>query len=246
MLSVVRDRCAFHRRKIVALSCVLAAWLASAAPASAAAISIVPSQTTVTQGQTFTLDFQVTGAIDLYEIQFSVKFDTNFFSLVDPTPADDTNIVSQGTFLSDSGAVATDFRSSFESQLGAILIAAISLNDIADEEGHLGVSGNGSLFSVTFLANAAVTGESLVLAFFDPVQSDGLYDSTFINNLITYGDPTEEGGFPPPVQFESRVTVQAPPPPPMNVPEPGTLLLLSTGLASTVIATCRRRRRLRD
>src|SRR5688572_7382912 len=101
-LSVVCDRISFHRGKAVAMSCFVAAWFISAVPASAASISVVPSDTSVTEGDTFSVDFMIEGVTDLNEFFFGFYFDKTILTY---------DSVSEGTFLSQGGT--TDFQAGF-------------------------------------------------------------------------------------------------------------------------------------
>ena len=231
-LSVDRDRIAFHLRRVLVTGCAVAALFVETVPASAAVISVL-SPTSVDLGQTFDVSFQVVDATDLNEIQFSVWFDTFVLTLVDTTNTDvdpfNDDVVTEGTFLSEAGSVVTDFGSSVNAEAGSILIRGMR-----DFSQAVGVSGDGPLFSARFLVNPlALTGPTTITALFDAGQADGLYDTTFVNNLIAYG----EDGF---AAFEGSVNVLAPP---TQVPEPGTLLLLSVGMTASVVNRRRRNRR---
>lgn len=72
---------------------LVAAW--NAVPAQAGAIiTIDPPTPTVTVGQTFSLDVMITGASDLYAVQFDIGFDPTFLS---------ANSISEGAFMLSGG-----------------------------------------------------------------------------------------------------------------------------------------------
>jgi hypothetical protein len=226
MPSVVCDRISLHRGKIVALSCVVASWLASAATASAAVINVVPLATDVTAGQTFDVEFEVIGAIDLYEFQFSIFFDKTVLTFVEGDAI-------EGPFLSEGGTVSTFFGSNYDQLDPDTAPASVFISSIRDGASS-GVSGDGTLVRASFtVAEGATFGlTSISAVFFNGFPTtDGLWDSTALNNMIDFG---EEDRY----VAEATVTVA----PPTSVPEPGTFLLLSTGFAASVVASRRRHR----
>jgi len=77
MLSVVRDCVSFHRVKFAVLSCVLASWFASAVPASAALITVMPSSPNVTQGESVDVNFivdELVGSLTFFKLR--IEFDS--------------------------------------------------------------------------------------------------------------------------------------------------------------------------
>lgn len=244
MLSVVRDRFAFHRRKIVVMSCVLAAWLVSAPSATAAPIlSVVPSSQVVAPDGTFTVDFRIdetepTDEINLGWIQLGLAFSSDTLSLLD---------IAVGSLLSTAGEtfLFADPVEAPSDQVGLVSLIISGLNDLPL------ASGGGVFLTATFLAVAEGTGS--IAATFDDFRLDGLW-----NSLAFGGDPVEFTGTCEDLFCETlntlrdneqlrftqavsgSTTIAAPAPTP--VPEPGTLLLLSTGLASSVVAARRRKR----
>ena len=218
-LFVLRDRLWFHRRKIVALSCVLAAWLASAVPASAAFITVVPSTSEVTVGESFDVSFIVDGLIgDLSLFKFSIEFDNLALAY--------NNDVALGSAVDDPFYV----QGFYDQANNPTLI-----------QDNLGISGtllsNGTLL-LTASFTALSAGETFISALFRFTQGDFLINGA--NQDEIFGEDALDGDE---VRFQNSVNVVAP----TSVPEPGTLFLLSTGLAASVVASRRRQRRgLRD
>jgi hypothetical protein len=165
----VRDRASFHRGKNILVSCVAALVLLTAAPASAAPIlSVSPSSQTVTVGQTFSVDFLISGVTDLYSFQFGIAYDPTIIGFLG---------VTEGSFLSNAGATA--FVPGFDDPfLGYVFFNAVSLvGQIA------GASGNGVLLTASFAALAP--GTSLVAADFNIFVLDELLDSTLTSIAFT-------------------------------------------------------------
>jgi hypothetical protein len=128
--------------------------------------------------------------------------------------------VTQGSFLSGSLGLLP----AIDNNTGQILVFDTLF-------GTSGVSGGGTLFSVTFgallLPPGVTNASSLISMVFDPIfQGDGLFDSSF--NSIT---PFTAG--------PASVRVSA-----VAVPESSTLLILAMGLATIALAA-RWRQRLR-
>ena len=216
MLPVVRDRCAFHRRKIVALSCVLAAWFASATPASAAIINVIPSAESVTVGESFDVSFIVDGLVgDLALFKFSIEFDNFALAYNDD--------VALGPAVDDPGYIQAVYNEADNPTL------------IPDNLGILltPLSNGSLLLTASFTALSA--GETFIYAVFGFTQGDFLLNQSFQDGI--FGEDAQDGDE---VRFQGLVNVVAPP---TSVPEPGTLLLLSTGFAASVAASRRCQRR---
>ena len=76
----------FIRRTVTS---VVFVWALSAASASANAIlSINPATTTVNVGDTFTLDIQIDGVVDLFSYNFDLSFDPDFLQFQDIVEGD--------------------------------------------------------------------------------------------------------------------------------------------------------------
>jgi hypothetical protein len=110
-----------------------------ACPAIAAPIlSIQPVATTVTVGNTTSLDIAINGAVDLYSYQFDVSFDPTILSAID---------IIEGPFLATGGA--TFFIPGIDNGLGTIEFTADSLLGLVP-----GVISNGVLATLRFTALA--------------------------------------------------------------------------------------------
>jgi hypothetical protein len=220
-LSVVLDRSSFHCRKIVTMSCVLAAWFASAAPASAALITVDPSETNVSVGDVFSVDILISGVSDLAEFQFVIAYDPTVLTAID---------AEQGSLLAGLSTPIEFIEPDLDNIPGEFLYYDII-------KPNLGISTDGSLLNVTFRADAV--GTSAIFVLFDPTLFSGLFDSSGAQ-IEFDGTCRNDEGVESCDVVNGTVTVSAPP---TTVPEPGTLLLLSSGLAATVVASRRRQRR---
>ena len=110
-------------------------------------------QTTVSPGQTFTLDVSVSGAVDLYGYQFDVGFDPLILA---------ANSVSEGPFLQGAGATVF-FPGSIDNVGGTISFNAASLTGLVP-----GATGTGTLATLSFTslgAGSSSVGLFNVLAF---------------------------------------------------------------------------------
>jgi hypothetical protein len=219
MLSAVRDRRSFQR-KIVVLSCALVAWLATAAPTSAAIINVIPSMENATVGDAITVGFYIENVTNLSEFNISFSFNGDVLAFVEGS-------VIPGDFLPAGEDTFFDagFFEPAEPELAPLRFVRFVQAFLAT-----GLTGDGLLFSASFVALAAGSGG--IDAFVDP----------FVNYLA------DVNGADVPLEEVNNGTVTVSPRP-TTVPEPGTLLLLSTGLAASVVASRRRKRRgssLRD
>jgi len=224
----VRDRVSFHRAKKILIGCLAALLLLTAAPASAAPmVSVFPSSQTVTLGQTFFVDFVVSGVTDLYAFQFGISFDPTilFVTPIDPNDPFDPGLIVERGFLA-SGGQTTVFNPGFVSNVdGTILFNSGTLigctaSDPTCPNPITGVSGSGTLFSVSFTALAI--GTSPIDIGFNPFVLDELLDSA-LNSTI-------------PLVANGSVTVR-----PVAVPEPSALSMLLIGIAMSIVAVRWRR-----
>jgi hypothetical protein len=244
--SAGRDRNSLRASKTVVVSC-LAALLLAAVPASAIPIiTIVPSSSEVTVGDTFTVNFligetnpgDVDDVTDLSSFVFGIAYDLDILAFVD---------VSLGSFFSDVDGVSLDeFVSDTFADFSLGYVSPILLS--SDPAALL--SGSGILLTATFVALQEGTGaiaaafnENILDGLYstgfpyegEPLLFDGSCDDLLCDVLITENFATRA--------VSGSVTVVAPP---TQVPEPGTLLLLSTGMAVSAVAARRRRRTARQ
>ena len=196
---------------------VAAASLASATSAAAAAIiSIVPSSTGVSVGDTFTLEVRIDVPDNTAGYSFSVAFDPTILSVVSVEDEIGTFYegANQGEFFQKSTDI--DNVAGTVKEVSAILF-----------QPNPGVSGSGILAFITF--NALGAGVSAVTPYFDMTVVPAL-DGLFAPDLFELIDTSFVPG---------QVTVRGTTPP---VPEPASVLTLSLGLGT---ALARRRRQNR-
>ncbi len=139
-------------------------------PAHAGAIiSIDPPSPTVTVGETFSLNVQITGAIDLYAFEFDLGFDPGVLS---------ANNTYEGAFLPSGGATLF-INGTIDNLGGTISYTADSLQGAIP-----GVNGSGILATMSFTALA--TGSSGINLFngvwldsnLSDIQLDGILTSS--------------------------------------------------------------------
>lgn len=202
-------------RRTVSLRIALALASAAtfvAAPASALPIVSATAPAQVATGGLFSVDIGLgltdPGSADDVADLFAYQLGITF----DPTILAATT-VTEGSFLSSAGSTLFVFDPSFiDNTAGTISFIGATLAGFVP-----GATGAGPLFTVQFMALAA--GISPISIALDPANGDGLFDSFLA--------PIEVGAI-----QNSSVSVgdQA------QVPEPGTWLLLVTGLGAAALS----------
>lgn len=168
----------------------------------------VSSPATVSQGDTFEVDVDITGASDLYGYQLDLAFDPTILQ---------ADSVSEGSFLSDSGANPTFFLPGTIDNTGG----TVSLNADSLLTAVSGVNGDGILLVFDFTAlnpgTSALTIENEIL-----VDSQGNIsnDTTNAGSVTVLAEG--QGGGP-------------------SVPEPSSLALLLVGVMSLVALSATKR-----
>ena len=213
--------------KVRILGLVLLVGLVSR-PALATSVSIQPATSSVTQGDTFTVDIAITGAADLVAYQFDLTFDPAVLAATG---------VTMGPFLTSGGGSSVFVPGDFTTTPGVISGTAETLVGGTTP----GVSGDGVLAHISFSAIAAGT-SALTLSndFFLKLLRDANGDlvTDTDDQSLFFGDFIVDPNLVP-ITFENgSATVVAAPPAGPVVPEPSTLMLIGTGLA----AAYRRRR----
>ena len=128
------------RLKVVSLIVFAVLW---GVPAQAAPIvSLQPSLTTVSVGQTFSLDIFISGVVDLYAYQFDIGFNPSVVAASEPT---------EGLFLPFGGATFF-FPGAPDNIAGTVSFNAGSLQTAV-----VGVTGSGVLARIEFTAVGAGT-----------------------------------------------------------------------------------------
>lgn len=126
-----------------AASAFLSSLVLWSLPARATIISVVPSGSTITQGESFSSDIRISGVSDLYSFEFDLGFNPSILS---------GNSITESDFLLLGGPTLW-FPGIIDNFGGTIPYTADSLQSMVP-----GVSGDGILASVNFTALA--TGSS--------------------------------------------------------------------------------------
>jgi hypothetical protein len=160
------------------------------APTSAVAdpiLSLNPSGLVFSLGDNFTVDVEITGAIDLYGWQLDVSFDPAVINVLS---------TSEGTFLTSGGATTFFIGGTLDNGAGLVDDMA------ATRTGAIpGVNGDGILATISFQATGAGT---TAITLGNVLLSDPSAQPLTVGSLTG-----------------TSVTV---------IPEPGTLMLLLSGL----------------
>ena len=152
------------------------------APLDASATPVVSTDggsLAVTNGNTYTVNVLIQGAVDLYAYQFSVSYDSTVLSV-----QDSFNPATEGSFLTNvySAPGQTAFFAGFDDGVGNIsFIADTLVGPLA------GVSGDGTLASITFVAVA--DGTTSVSAFFNADNGDTLLTSDELAPPVAVPEP---------------------------------------------------------
>ena len=139
-------------------------------------VAINPSGTTVAVGTTFTVNVDITGAIDLYSFEFDLGFDQD--ALI-------ANEIVEGSFLSNEGATFF-IPGTINNGTGTISFTANSLLSAIP-----GANGNGTLATVSFTALAP---SNSTLNLFNVVMLDsqlsGIANSSATGLVTVTGPPS--------------------------------------------------------
>lgn len=200
------------------VSLVAAVMLLAAVPRVAAAtpipVSVIPSLTSVTAGQSFSVDITITSVTDLFAYQFDLLFD--------PTVLQATNVLDGGFLTSGGGAslFGGPFAVVFDNSLGILTILDLLTGPAPPASG---VTGTGTVVTIQFDAGGS-----------------GMPSLT---NLVLSGLILEDstGAFISGQGFGASVDVTAPTGGGTPVPEPATFLLVGLG-AAVAFAKARRLR----
>jgi hypothetical protein len=173
------------------IASVVFVWAMSAASASANPIlSIDPATTTVNVGDTFSVDVNIAGITDLYAFQFDVMFND---ALLDPVfvppdladPFDPGGYSTEGSFLSIGGPTFFNKGSYADGDGKVAFTFALLLGAVP------GVSGDGTLATLTFAATAAgpatfsLGGILLTDSSGNLININGVNDTTTVGQLLS-------------------------------------------------------------
>lgn len=196
------------------------------APAGAATLQAdVVGSSSVTVGQSFTVDVDVTGIADLYGFQFDLSFN--------PTLVQETGL-SEGSFL--PAACATPGCTSYWWTPGTVDntdgVVAGTFDSLSGPQA--GAAGTGTLAVFTFLATGVGAADFTISNPVNPVDPTIPAGDTMLldsNGIDVTPTPTSTPG----------VDI-APLPPPTSVPEPATTGLMAAALAAAWVSRRTRHR----
>lgn len=165
--------------RLRALCLVLFVGLCARPVAAGPILSITPSTSTVNQGDSFSLDINISDVTDLYGYQFDLLYDPTILT---------ANAITEGTFLAGGGSTlfipgdATSTPGDLSFTIG-LLLGAVS-----------GVSGDGTLAQVSFTAASA--GLSAI-SFSNVILQDsvgGIINAQSVNASVNSVTPVPEPG----------------------------------------------------
>jgi hypothetical protein len=163
------------RKKIIGALLLLWIGLAGTPVVTATTISIEPTPSTFSVGDTFSLNIVVTDVIDLYGFQFDIEFSPSILSATG---------ITEGAFLLSGGSTLF-IPGAIDNVLGTISFTGDTLLSAPP-----GVDGSGILASVTF--QALVAGTSLVSPSNVVLLDTNLADIPFSTQNGTVDVPTPE------------------------------------------------------
>jgi hypothetical protein len=197
---------------VLSMGLMLLFLLVSTSSYAATVVSISPSVSTVSVGQTFSVDVIVQNITDLYGFQFDIGFNPSIIK---------ADSVIEGSFLSDYGTTLSPIAytlwdpGTIDNTAGSISFTNnLLLGNIGTDPG---ASGSGVLATINFQALGPGIGSLNIL-------NAQFVDSTFLDPIaVTY-----QAG---------NVNIS----PNTAVPEPSTVLLLSGGLMAMALIARRKR-----
>jgi general secretion pathway protein D len=169
-------------------SAFLASLVIGSLPAQATLISVVPSASTITQGQSFSVDIRVSGVSDLYGFEFDLGFNPSILSA--------TSII-EGAFLALGGPTLW-FPGTIDNSGGTISYTADSLQSIVP-----GVNGDGILASVNFTALATGSSELTIsgVTLLDSALADISFDNPQNTHIVINSNSGPTPSVPEPATF---------------------------------------------
>lgn len=157
-------------------------------PVQATLISVVPSASTIAQGQAFSVDIRISNVGDLYGFEFDLEFNPSILS---------ANSITEGAFLALGGPTLW-FPGTIDNAGGTISYTADSLQSIVS-----GVSGDGILASINFTALATGSRDLTIseVILLDSALADISFDNPQNTHIMVNSNSGPTPSVPEPATF---------------------------------------------